>query len=41
MFVSEYFQLLAYQDIALAEGIANPPDPSFPPTLGLQAPRHH
>ena len=31
MFVSEYFQLLAYQDIALAEGIANPPDPTFPP----------
>jgi hypothetical protein len=31
MFVSEYFQLLAYQEIALAQGIANPPDPTFPP----------
>ena len=30
MFVSEYFSLLAYQQIALAEGIAAPPDPSFP-----------
>merc|ERR1711998_62840 len=29
-FVSSYFSLLAYQQIALAEGIANPPDPSFP-----------
>eukprot|EP00966_Prymnesium_polylepis_P218302 5052640-Prymnesium_polylepis.2 len=31
MFVSDYFSLLAYQQIALAEGIQAPPDPSFPP----------
>jgi len=31
MFVSDYFSLLAYQQIALAEGIDEPPDPSFPP----------
>ena len=30
MFVSDYFSLLAYQQIALAEGITAPPDPSFP-----------
>ena len=30
MFVSEYFSLLAYQQIALAEGVQAPPDPSFP-----------
>lgn len=30
MFVSQYFTLLAYQQIALAEGTAVPPDPSFP-----------
>ena len=30
MFVSEYFSLLAYQQIALAEGMSAPPDPSFP-----------
>jgi hypothetical protein len=30
MFVSQYFSLLAYQQIALAEGVAAPPDPSFP-----------
>eukprot|EP00466_Bigelowiella_natans_P010401 jgi/Bigna1/70582/fgenesh1_pg.12_\ len=33
MFVSEYFSLLAYQQIALAEGISAPPDPQFPPSL--------
>eukprot|EP00939_MAST-03C_sp_MAST-3C-sp1_P003022 g3022.t1 len=33
MFVSEYFSLLAYQQIALAEGVAAPPDPSFPQLL--------
>lgn len=36
MFVSEYFSLLAYQQIALAEGVAAPPDPQFPPgTLAI------
>jgi hypothetical protein len=30
MFVSEYFSLLAYQQLALAEGTKVPPDPSFP-----------
>jgi len=30
MFVSDYFSLLAYQQIALAEGVQAPPDPSFP-----------
>ena len=33
MFVSEYFSLLAYQQIALAEGMAAPPDPQFPPGM--------
>lgn len=32
MFVSSYFSLLAYQQIALAEGASAPPDPSFPPS---------
>lgn len=31
MFVSDYFQLLAYQQIALASGMEVPPDPTFPP----------
>jgi len=29
-FVSDYFQLLAYQQIALASGEEAPPDPQFP-----------
>ena len=29
-FVSSYFSLLAYQQVALAEGLQVPPDPSFP-----------
>ena len=29
-FVSEFFSLLAYQQIALAEDLPSPPDPSFP-----------
>merc|ERR1719410_3271919 len=32
MFVSDYFQLLAYQQIALASGMEVPPDPQFPPS---------
>ena len=32
-FVSEYFSLLAYQQIAIAEGVQAPPDPSFPPAM--------
>merc|ERR1719224_43241 len=39
MFVSDYFQLLAYQQIALASGAAAPPDPQFP-TQFLDAPRN-
>jgi hypothetical protein len=30
-FVSQYFLLLAYQEIALAEGLPAPPDPNFGP----------
>merc|ERR1711933_120609 len=30
MFVADYFQLLAYQQIALASGEKTPPDPQFP-----------
>jgi hypothetical protein len=30
MFLSEYFSLIAYQQIALAEGVSAPPDPKFP-----------
>lgn len=33
MFVSDYFQLLAYQQIALVSGSEVPPDPSFPTGL--------
>ena len=29
MFVSDYFSLLAYQQIALAEGLDEPPDPPW------------
>ena len=29
-FVSSYFSLLAYQQVAIAEGLPAPPDPSFP-----------
>merc|ERR1712060_359942 len=32
-FVSEYFMLLAYQQIALAMGMQAPPDPSFPTVM--------
>jgi len=35
MFISEYFSLLAYQQIALAEGMAAPPDPQFPPGMSV------
>ena len=35
-FVSEFFSLLAYQQIALAEGIAVPPDPSFPSSTAVR-----
>lgn len=31
-FVSQYFLLLAYQEIALAEGLPAPPDPNFGPS---------
>ena len=37
MFISEYFSLLAYQQIALAEGMAAPPDPQFPPGISAIA----
>jgi hypothetical protein len=33
MFVSDYFALLAYQNLALAAGAATPPDPNFPPSV--------
>jgi len=33
MFVADYFQLLAYQQIALASGDKAPPDPQFPQTV--------
>jgi len=35
MFVADYFQLLAYQQIALAAGEQAPPDPQFPTGFSL------
>ena len=29
-FISSYFSLLAYQQIAIAQGLQVPPDPQFP-----------
>ena len=37
MFVSSYFSLLAYQQIALAEGLPAPPDPNLGPDLAALA----